>query len=121
MKKNLAASLAIFINLKLNDYMAKDPIAKQFIKTKKEVSDNLAAIKYLLEECIDAGMLDIDDRFYNEINDFLNQTALTKEFPQLIEVITQARLLEQDIDVFLAEKGRSTLSLSWPAIPKESL
>jgi hypothetical protein len=47
---------------------------------------------------------------------FLSEAHLAKSFPELQEVISQAKLLEMDIDAWLSRKGRTTLSLEWPVI-----
>ncbi len=83
---------------------------------KKTTINNLEAIKVVLEECINAGMLDPDARFYNELNDLIDEAHLSKTPPDLQEVITQAKILETDIDAWLSRKGRTTISLMWPII-----
>lgn len=87
-----------------------------FSQTKKATKENLEAIKLILDECVNEGMLDTDAHFYNEILDFLSEAHLAKSFPELQEVISQAKLLEMDIDAWLSRKGRTTLSLEWPVI-----
>lgn len=83
---------------------------------KRITIDNLEAIKLVLEECINAGMLDPDARFYNELNDLIDEAHLSKTAPNLQEVITQAKLLETDIDAWLSRRGRTTISLVWPIL-----
>ena len=91
--------------------------SKQFSKDKKQTIANLEQIKYNLDVCINEGMLDPSAHFYNELVDFLEESRLSEEYPELQEVITQAKILETDIDAWLSRKGRTTLSLEWPILP----
>ena len=100
--------------------MVKDPLHKQFLEARRTTIENIQAILLILDECIDQGLLDPESRFHNELIGFDSQATQAKEYAQLGEVITQAKILETDIDVWLAGLGRSTLSLSWPMLPERS-
>ena len=86
-------------------------------KFKKETIACLESIKEMLDDCINEGMMDLNAHFYNEIVDFLEEAHLAKTFEELKEVITDAKILETDIDAWLSRKGKTTVSLSWPQIP----
>ncbi len=87
----------------------------KFTSDRNSVIDNLDAIRAVLSECIDKGLLDEDDHFYNEINDLIEQAELSKTYPELSEVISRAQTIETDIDAWLSLKGLATLSLTWPS------
>jgi hypothetical protein len=98
--------------------MAKDAQSLHLIQDKKDTIENLEAIQLTLAECVSDGMLDEDSRFYNEILELIDEAHLIKTYPELAEVIAQAKTLESDIDAWLSMKQRETLSISWPKIPK---
>lgn len=91
--------------------MAKDP---QFSKAKETVVENLEAIKNSLVRCVEDGMIDTDDYFYNEVLGLLADASIVKSWDELVEAITKAKTLEVDIAAFLARKGRTSVSLPWP-------
>ena len=94
--------------------MAPRSEKSQFFQDKQDTIENLRAIKIILDECVDEGMLDEEDLFYNELLDLINEAHLTKSFPELLEVITKAKTLEIDVDAWLSFHRRETLSLVWP-------
>lgn len=98
--------------------MAKETILKNFTKDKQDTIANLEAIQMTLNECVNEGMLDEEDQFYNEIIELLDEARIVKTYPELAEVITKAKLLESDIDAWLSMKGRESSSISWAKIPK---
>lgn len=91
--------------------MAKDP---QLTKARETVIDNLEAIKNSLVRCVEDGMIDTDDYFYNEILGLLADASILRSWDELLEAVTKAKTLEIDIAAFLARKGRATLALPWP-------
>jgi hypothetical protein len=93
--------------------MTKDP---HFIENKEDVIDNLEAIQLTLQQCTAAGMLDLEDSFHNEVLDLIDEALLSKSSPELSEVIVKGKTLEVDMDTWLALKGRTTLSLTWPSL-----
>ena len=95
-----------------------DPQAVKFSHDRRLVVDNLYQIKVILNRCIDEGMLDPDCHYYNELIDFIEEAVLVKSYPELLEVVSRAKPLEEEIDAWLALKGQSTLGLSWPDLSK---
>jgi hypothetical protein len=89
----------------------------KFLEAQSTVTENLEAIKLNLTACVEEGMLDTDDYFYNEILLLIDQADIAKTWDELEEVITKAKILEVDVAAFLAGKGRTTLSLPWPKQP----
>lgn len=85
-----------------------------FKKAQNTVAENLEAIKLNLTRCVEEGMLDTGDFFYNELLLLIDQTFLSREWEELEEVITRAKILEVDVAVFLANRGQTSLSLPWP-------
>lgn len=98
--------------------MAKLDPSAQLSKDKKDTIDNLKAIQMILSECVDEGMMDVDDTFYNEINDLIDEAHLIKAKEELAEVVTKAKTLEIDIDAWLSIHRKETSSLSWPIVQK---
>ncbi|MBF8263217.1 MAG: hypothetical protein HW387_882 [Parachlamydiales bacterium] len=100
--------------------MAKNDQYAQFIRDKKDTTENLEAIQMILTECVNEGMMDEDAHFYNEVLELIDEVHLIKTYPELAEVVDHAKTLESDIDAWLSMKQRETLSISWPQIPKQS-
>lgn len=84
------------------------------LQDKENTLDNLKAIRMTLQECIDEGMMDENDRFYNELGELIDQAHLIQSYPELAEVIIAGKSLETDIDAWLSMRRRETLSLNWP-------
>ncbi len=94
--------------------MGKDPKEIQFIEFKEEIIDNLETLLERLDACLEGGMHDNDAIMHNQLLDLLDETTLAKESFELAEVISQAKTVEIDLDAWLSQKGRTTVSLFWP-------
>lgn len=94
--------------------MKKDPKELEFIEAKEETMDNLEMLKQSLERCVNAGMSDPGETFHNKLIDLIDEAVLVKTYPELAEVISQAKTIENDLDFWFSEKGATTLSLQWP-------
>jgi len=82
----------------------------------KTVRDNLETLRIYLIDCVDVGMRDTGDEFYNEILSLIDDCAVLSTMDELSELIERAKIVEEDIDAWLALHGRSSLSLPWPKI-----
>jgi len=98
--------------------MVNPKLSKQFDTDKRDIILNLESIQVTLNVCIEQGMLDEDAQFYNELIELIDEARLVKTYPELEEVITKAKILEEDIDGWLSMNHRETLSISWPKISK---
>ena len=98
--------------------MTKRPEFDQIIQDKNDTIENLKEIQVVLLQCINQGMLDEEDHFYNEILNLIDEAHLVKTYPELAEVISKAKTLEADIDVWMSMHQRETGSLTWPSPPK---
>ncbi|EKE08186.1 MAG: hypothetical protein ACD_17C00297G0002 [uncultured bacterium] len=98
--------------------MEKDGKLLQFINTKSDVIDNLKAIQEALSLSVNDGMVDLEDRLYNELLGLVDQASVSNSWEELEEVISKGKTLETDVDAFLNVHGQSTMSLPWPSIPK---
>ncbi len=78
--------------------------------------ENLEAIQMILIRCVNEGMIDLDDAYYNEILAFIDEANLSESWDELGEVVTRSKTLEQEIAAWLSLQGRTTVSLSWPKI-----
>lgn len=93
--------------------MAKD---LQFAQDKQTTLDNLESIQVTLQQCVNDGMMDEDDHYYNELLELIDEARIVKTNPELAEVIAKAKTLETDIDAWLSMRRKETLSISWPKI-----
>lgn len=91
--------------------MAKDPKLRE---AKDLVSDNLREMHQTLVRCVEEGMVDTGDYFYNEILTLLDDISVIGGWGELEEIIAKAKTLEVDIAVWLSFHGRNTLSFPWP-------
>jgi len=97
--------------------MAKDPNILQFLESKGDTVDNLKAIQTNLVRCVDEGMIDLEDRYYNDLIGLIDEASLCDNWNSLSEVITRAKVLEVDVAVWLAQHGQTSISLPWPKRP----
>lgn len=87
-----------------------------FTNAKKLVQDNLDVIKLSLTECVDEGMIDTNDEYYNEVLGLIEESWIVKNWDELAEVVSKAKTLEIDIAGWLSIHGRTSISMEWPKI-----
>ena len=97
--------------------MAKD---LEFVEAKGDTVENLQAIQVNLERCVAEGMIDLGDEYYNQILALIDEASLSKNWAELMEVVTKAKVLEVDVAVWLAGQGQTSISLPWPRPPKKT-
>ena len=94
--------------------MAKDPKILKFLEARGDTVENLKAIRLNLVRCVDEGMVDLEDTYYNELAALIDEASISENWDELMEVVTKAKVLEVDVAVWLASHGRTSLSLPWP-------
>ncbi|HSX14186.1 MAG TPA: hypothetical protein VLE96_07200 [Chlamydiales bacterium] len=94
--------------------MKIDPILK---KAADDVLDNLEALQMSLQRCVNEGMLDDGDYFYNELIDLIDDTEIVQTWDELTEIATRAKTIEVDLDAWLSIRGSTTISMEWPKPP----
>ena len=99
-------------------YMAKDPKILEFLEAKGDTVSNLKAIQMNLSRCVDEGMIDLEDAYYNALISLIDEASLSKTWEELMEVISQAKILEVDVAAWMAGHGQTSISLPWPKAPK---
>ena len=100
------------------EFVAKDPSILEFLEAKGDAVDNLKAIILNLTRCVDEGMVDLENAYYNELLSLVDEASLSGTWDELEEVITKAKTLEIDVAVWLASHGQTSISLPWPRAPK---
>jgi len=80
----------------------------------KTTRENLEALRMYLIACVDDGMIDQGDELYNKTLALIEDCGALSTWDELDELVEQAKILEKDIDVWLAFHGRTSLSLPWP-------
>ncbi len=96
--------------------MKKNTDLEKFLIMKELILENLAGLRTTLVKCTDNGYDDIDDMLYNEILDLIDHTNTVDSSADLSEIIIKAKVIEENIDNWLAQKGISTMGLKWPQI-----
>lgn len=90
----------------------------EFLEAKGDTVDNLKAIQVHLIRCVDQGMIDLEDTYYNQILALIDEASLSKNWAELMEVISKAKVFEIDVAVWLSSHGQTSISLPWPRAPK---
>lgn len=98
--------------------MAKDPNILAFLESRGDTVENLEAIRLNLTRCVDEGMVDLEDTYYNELSVLIDEASMSKNWEELMEVIAKAKTLEVDVAVWLSNHGQTSISLPWPKPPK---
>lgn len=98
--------------------MAKDPKILEFLEAKGDTVENLKAIRMNLTRCVDDGMVDVDDVYYNELMLLIDEASMSDTWDELEEVVSKAKILEVDVATWLARQGQTSMSLPWPKAPK---
>lgn len=93
--------------------MEEDAI--KFSKAQEDVLKNLAVLLFNLNICTDAGMLDKDESLYNRIQDIIDEVNTVDTMEELEEFVAQAKTIESQIDLWLANQGETTIGLDWPS------
>ena len=94
--------------------MGKDPHILEFLEARGDTVENLKAIIINLQRCVDDGMIDLEDSYYNELLTLIDDATISNNWLELEEVISKAKTLEIDVAVFLANHGQTSISLPWP-------
>ncbi len=95
--------------------MAKDKNnSEKLVLAKETTIANLEAIKASLNRCIEEGMIDEDDAYYNELLALIDDAHIVDTWEELTEIIVKAKTLEVDIAAWLSFHGRTSVSLPWP-------
>jgi hypothetical protein len=97
--------------------MAKDPKILAFLEAKGDTVENLQAIRLNLTRCVDEGMVDLEDAYYNELLALIDEASLSNGWDELMEVVSKAKVLEIDVAAWLAGHGQTSISLPWPKRP----
>jgi len=84
---------------------------------RESILENLRILQTRLENATDEGMLDVNDYYYNELSDFIDETNLAKTWEELEEVIYKAKTIETDVDTWISHRGYTTIGLEWPSNP----
>lgn len=99
--------------------MAKDLNKLLFLDAKEDVLENLKTIQTSLIRCIDEGMIDEEDIYYNELLDLIEEAYVVDNWDEIMEVVAKAKTLEIDVANWLARHGISQMSLLWPKNPSK--
>jgi len=94
--------------------MAKDPKILEFLEARGDTVENLKAIKLNLSRCVDDGLVDLEDAYYNQILILIDEASISESWNELMEVVSRAKVLEIDVAAWLANHGQTSISLPWP-------
>lgn len=95
--------------------MAKD---SQLIFAKQAVLENLDTIQMSLVRCVQEGMIDLEDSYYNEVLGLIEEGRTADNWDELMEAVVRAKTLENDVASWMSRHGRNSVSLTWPKQPK---
>lgn len=94
--------------------MTKTPDQIAFLDAKDSAVENLETIRYELDKCVNAGMLDMEDMLYNTLISLMEEASMLKNWEELEELVERAKTIEQDVAAWLSYHGLNTVSLTWP-------
>lgn len=86
----------------------------KFLEKADQISSNINLLIFNLENCVEAGMLDDGSSYYNTLEDLMDQITSIDTHEELEEIISQAKIIERQIDSWLATHGQTSISLTWP-------
>ncbi len=87
---------------------------RKLSEAKEDVIENLEAIELSLTQCVEEGMIDLEDKFYNEVLDLIDDARIVTNWDELMEIVTLAKTLEVDVAAWLSFHGRTSFALPWP-------
>jgi hypothetical protein len=93
---------------------------QQFIDDKEWIINSIDELMDHLQDCERLGMLDENSEIYNKLILLKENTDASDSYFLLSEIVYQAKLIEKNIDAWLASMGRYTDDLSWPDISLNS-
>ncbi len=79
--------------------------------------ENLETLQDSLALCINGGMNDPGDAFYNEVLGLIEEAHTAPTWEELSEAVLRAKTIEIDLAAWLSRHGKTTLSLMWPKKP----
>lgn len=85
---------------------------------KQEFLENLDQLQSNLIRSVAEAMLDLGDEYYNDVLGLIEDGVTVDNWDELMEAITRAKTLENDIASWMSRHGRTTLSFTWPKKPK---
>jgi len=88
----------------------------QFLTYQNQIIDNLETLITNLENCEEFGMEDIDDTIYNTISELVDETNSADTILELSEIISRAKVIENNIDSWYSKEGITNIELSWPQL-----
>ncbi|MBI5273036.1 MAG: hypothetical protein HY861_03535 [Chlamydiia bacterium] len=86
----------------------------KFSLAREATFENIEALQTSLAQCVNGGMLDLEDTYYDALGALLEDARVVANWDELEEVITRAKTLETDVAAWLSMQGRTSLSLPWP-------
>ncbi len=92
--------------------MAKDHL--ELFRAKETTMANLEVIRQSLLQCVDEGMIDLENVLYNQCLDLMDNGPMIETWGELEELIARAKILEQEVAAWLSLHGRTSISLPWP-------
>lgn len=85
---------------------------------KQALFENLETLQTSLIRCVEEGMIDLDDDYYNEVLGLIEDARTLVSWDDLAEASARGKTLEIDIAAWLSRHGKTTISLSWPRKPR---
>ena len=87
---------------------------EKFLEAKEDILNSLANIEISVSQLEEQNILNDSSEFYNQIDDLIENAKVLNNPSELDMVIDRAKVLEKKLDVFLAEKGVSSMEINWP-------
>ncbi len=89
---------------------------KELKKQKKQLLKNISILRNTLDDCLDAGMVDFESIFYNQLEELEEEIHASENIQELIELIGRGQIFEKQLCVLYDNAGLSTTNLDWPVL-----
>jgi hypothetical protein len=90
---------------------------EKFLSLKEDVMNNLANLQELVLECEEKEILRDSNELYNQLETLMENTKSISDTINLEMIIIRGKEIEKQLDVILAERGTSSIELTWPVMP----
>lgn len=88
-------------------------------KHKKRLIKNVITLRNTLDACLDAGLVDFESVFYNQLESLEEEIHASENVYELKELSGQGQNFEKQLCVLYDNAGLSTTNLDWPELPEE--
>lgn len=99
--------------------MEPKELKKRLKKKKKRLLKNVITLRDTLDSCVEAGLLDIDSTYYNQLESLEEEIQTSEDLNALEELVIRGQSFEKQLCGFYDNLGLSTTDLDWPSFEND--